>query len=384
MTKRAPNGNGCIRLRSDGRWEGNIQLGVDANGKKIKKYIYGKTQKEVAEQIRKVSSQKDEGLFSGTPSKMTLQSWLDIWLNEYCNSIKENTLVSYRVQVENNISPYLGNAKLSKIKPHDIQSVINKLYNKPLSSKSVKNVYGILHKALEQAVKNEYIPRNPCEGVQLRKVVKKEISPLEEAELRDFLNVIKGHPNEVLFKVAVFTGMRQGELMGLTWENVDFKEGTILVKQQLIHEKQKGGAYKFGPTKTGGIRKLTPAPQVMQWLREWKKKQASMHLLLGSKWDDTLPGLVFTNEFGHNLSNTTLSHQAKKLAEKIGKEDFRFHDLRHTYACLAIRAGDDMKTISTNLGHSSISITMDIYASFTSDMAKASSNRMDQYISATF
>lgn len=386
MAKKAVSGNGSIRQRIDGRWEGRVSLGYDGSGKRIQKSFYGSSQKEVAELIRKASSQIDDGTFVA-PNKMTVKSWLNTWLSEYTGSIKENTLVSYRVQVEHNILPYIGAMKLSALQPHHIQKAINdmtKREQKPLSPKSVKNVFGVLHKAMSQAVLNGYIAKNPCDGIQLPRVEKKDISPLNEAEIRAFLNAIKGHRNEVVFKVALFTGMRQGELMGLQWDNVDFKAGTILVSQQLIHEKKKGGIYKLAPTKTDGVRKITPAPIVMNWLKEWKTAQNAQRLAKGEMWVSDIEGLVFTDEHGRNLSNTTLTHEVKRIGEKIGKEGFRFHDLRHSYAVAAIRAGDDMKTVSSNLGHTTISITMDIYASYTEDMAKASASRMNDYISSNF
>ncbi len=376
MAKKAVSGNGSIRQRSDGRWEGRISLGRDGSGKRVQKSFYGETQEEVAKKIRQATAQIDEGSYIA-PSKMHVKAWLKIWLEEYTGSIKENTLVSYRVQVENNIVPFIGAIKLSALQPHDVQKAMNSLYKRPLSAKSVKNCYGVLHRALSQAVMNGYISKNPCEGVQLPRIEKKEICPLNEAEIRSFLEIINGHQNEILFKTALFTGMRQAELMGLQWKNVDFKAGTILVCQQLIHEKKKDGVYKFAPTKTDAVRKITPAPIVMAWLQQLKRTQAAQRLAMGNKWDTSLSDLVFTNEFGKNLSNTTLTHQVKRFAEKIGKSGFRFHDLRHTYAVAAIRAGDDMKTISSNLGHATISITMDIYASFTDDMAKASASRMN-------
>ncbi len=386
MAKKAVSGNGSIRQRPDGRWEGRISLGRDGGGKRVSKSFYGSTQKEVAEKIRQATAQKDEGTFIA-PSKMTVSSWMNTWLAEYTGSIKENTLVSYRVQTEHNILPLLGAVKLSALQPHHVQKAVNTLFKrpeKPLSAKSVKNCYGVLHKALSQAVLNGYIAKNPCDGVQLPRVEKKEISPLNEAQIREFLKAIKGHRNEILFRVALFTGMRQGELMGLQWENVDFKAGSILVCQQMIHEKKQGGIYKLAPTKTDGIRKITPAPIVMDWLKAWKKEQAVQRLSMGDKWGDEFDGLVFTDELGKHMKNTTLTHEATMLGKKIGKDGFRFHDLRHSYAVAAIRAGDDMKTVSSNLGHTTISITMDIYASFTDDMATASANRMNAYISANF
>ena len=383
MAKKAVSGNGSIRQRPDGRWEGRISLGRDGSGKRLQKSFYGDSQEEVARKIRQATAQIDEGTFVA-PSKMTVKAWLEIWLEEYTGGIKENTLVSYRIQVEKNILPYIGAIKLSALQPHNIQKAMNAIHKRPLSAKSVKNVFGVLHKALAQAVLNGYISKNPCDGVQLPRVERKDISPLGEDEIRAFLKAISGHKNETLFKVALFTGMRQAELMGLQWRHVDFNAGTIIVCQQLIHEKKKQGIYKFAPTKTDNIRKITPAPIVMQWLHQLKKTQAAQRLAMGNQWDTSLPDLVFTNEFGKNMSNTTLTHQVKRLAGAIGKQGFRFHDLRHSYAVAAIRAGDDMKTISSNLGHATISITMDVYASFTDDMAKASASRMNDYICTNF
>lgn len=382
---RAPKGNGSVKPRVINGityYVGRYTISNPGSGKQEQKYIYGKSETEVAQRLRAITHEIDQGIYV-EPQKITLEKWLRLWLMDYCIDIKENTRASYTIQVEHNILPYLGKMKLSSIHPTDIQRLIKILSSReksPLSPKSIKNTYGVLHKALEQAVALKYLPFNPCDGAKLPRVEKKEISPLNEIEIRAFLSAIKDHPNEVLFKVALFTGMREAELMGLTWDRVDFKNGSILVDRQMIHEKQKGGKYKFAPTKTDAVRKITPAPAVIAWLQSWKKAQVAQRLLLGDKWGDNFENLVFTDEFGHHLSNTTLTHQAKRLGMKIGKDGFRFHDLRHSYAVAAIRAGDDMKTVSSNLGHASISITMDIYAAYTEDMARASSQRMETYM----
>lgn len=378
-TKRAADGAGTIRQRKDGRWEGRYTVGRDpGTGKQIQRSIYGDSQREVQKALQKALVSIEEGTFA-TPSKMTVTQWLSIWLNDYCINVKENTLVSYRTQVECNIVPFIGAIKLSALLPHHIQSMINKLSEKPLSAKSIKNVYGVLHKSLAQAVLNGYLTRNPCDGVQLPRVERKDISPLNETEIHAFLEACKGHRNENVFRVALFTGMREGELMGLTWDRIDFRAGTILIDRQLMHEKKAGGAYKFAPTKTDAVRKITPAPAVMRILQQIRAEQAENRLRAGSVWADT-EGFVFTDLLGKHLSGTTLAHEAKRLGEKIGKPGFRFHDLRHSYAVASIRAGDDMKTVSSNLGHATIAITMDVYASFTEDMARASSQRMEKYM----
>lgn len=384
MARRTANGSGTIRQRPDGTYEARYSIGANPKtGKYMQKSIYGKTKQEVARKLRAITNAIDENRYL-EPSKMTLKQWLEKWLDEYNGNVRENTLVSYRTQVNTNIVPYLGAVKLSDLNGLMIQSAINKLFRrkeKPLCAKSVKNCYGVLHKSLSKALTLGLIAKNPCDAVELPKVVKKEIQPLDEAEIRLFLSAIKGHINEYVFKIALFTGLRQAELMGLQWEDIDFANGTIFVHQQLIHEKKKGGMYKLAITKTGSsVRKIHPGMMVMEWLKERKLQQQEQKKAAANFWHEEIPGLVFTTEFGKNLSNVTLTHQATKFGEAIGKNGFRFHDLRHSYAVASIMAGDDMKTISSNLGHATISITMDVYANFTEDMAKASADRMTAYM----
>ena len=236
---RASKGSGTIRQRKDGTWEARYTVGRDpGSGKQKQKSVYGKTEAEVAQKLRTITHEIDIGTYL-EPSRMSVSQWLKIWLNEYTGAVKENTLVSYRIQVEHNICPLLGAINLKNIKPHDIQRAVNSL-SQHLSPKSVKNCYGVLHKAMSQAVMNGYIVQNPCLGVQLPRLKQKELDPLNEAEITAFLQAIKGHSNEIVFKVALFTGMREAELMGLQWRDIDFKAGTIFVHQQLLHEKKVG------------------------------------------------------------------------------------------------------------------------------------------------
>lgn len=176
-SKRAAHGSGTIRQRKDGTWEARFTLGRDpGSGKQRQKSVYGKTEAEVAQKLRTITHEIDAGAYK-EPSRMTVNQWLKIWLEEYTGSVKENTLVSYRVQVEHNIVPAIGALKLSGVQPHHIQAAINKLSKrtvKPLSAKSVKNVFGVLHKAMGQAVLNGYLTKNPCDGVQLPRVTKKK------------------------------------------------------------------------------------------------------------------------------------------------------------------------------------------------------------------
>ena len=380
MPRRNAQGTGSIRQRQDGTWEARFTPGRDpGTGKQQQKSIYGKTQQEVRKKLTAALAEVDKGTYQ-EPSKLHVGEWLDIWLAEYTGGIKSGTLSSYKTQIEINIKPAFGAVKLSSLKPHQIQKHYNSLQQR-LSAKSIKNVHGVFHKALQQAYLLGYIPLNPADRVQLPKIVKKDIKPLTEKQITDFINVIKGSEYESILKVDMFTGLRQGEIMGLTWDRVDFKAGTILIDRQLRLERKAGGKYLFDTTKTEQVRKIKPAPTVMEMLKQRKKEQAQERLKAGNLWDDSeFPGLVFTNPYGKHYTKSTLTHNVTKFGEKIGIDGLRFHDLRHTYAVSSILAGDDIKTISSNLGHTTVSITLDIYAHFTDDMRNESARRMDNYM----
>lgn len=380
MPKRAAQGSGTIRQRKDGTWEARYTVGRDpGSGKQIQKSVYGKTQKEVRQKMTAALSDIDKGVYA-EPSKMTVRKWLDTWLTDYCGSIKEQTKTQYEQVCRVHLKPKFGAVALSAIKPHMIQKLYNDLVKGGTSPKTVKNINGVLHKAMQQAVLLQYIPVNPCNAVQLPKAVKPDLCVLNEKQIDDFLQAIRGSEYENILKVDLFTGMRQGEIMGLTWDRVDFEAGTILIDRQMILERKRGGIYKFDTTKTEKGRKLKPAPFVMDILKECRKQQLQDKLKAGELWNDGgFPGLVFTNHFGQHFGRTTLTRNVSEIGKAIGVPGFRFHDLRHTYAVASIRAGDDLKTISSNLGHATIAITMDVYAKYTTDMMNASADRMEQY-----
>jgi integrase len=225
-----------------------------------------------------------------------------------------------------------------------------------------------------------YIRFNPSDTCELPRVEKKEIRPLDDKAIGDFLRVIRGHRFEDVYLVTLFTGMRQGEVCGLTWDSVSFDSGTILINKQLQKIPGQRGAYHLVPTKNSKWRTITPAGSVMETLRRRKAQQAQQRLQAGELWEDS--GFVFTNELGHHLSPHTVYHQFKTLAAAIGLPEARFHDLRHSYAVAAMRNGDPVKTVQENLGHHSAAFTLDIYGHVTDTMKKESADRMEQYIHA--
>lgn len=378
-TTRGAQGGGTIRQRKDGSWEARYTVGRDpGTGKQIQRSAYGKTQKEVRQLLQQATTAIDMGVYTA-PSKLTVSGWLDIWLDEFLGNVKPRTQELYRSVSKNQIKPALGAVKLSELKTAAIQKFYNDCGrgSNPLSAKTVRNIHGVLHKALQQAVEAGYIRTNPSDACKPPRVVKKEITPLDEEETKLFVKAVHDDPYEILYLVALFTGMREGEVMGLKWDTVDFDCGTVRIVQQLQLHK---GTYQLMPTKNGKPRTLTPAPYVMNLLRTQKRIQAGWRLAAGSAWQDD--GFVFCNPIGEHLARQTVYKHYKNAVESIGLKDRRFHDLRHTYAVASLRAGDDPKTVSENLGHATVAFTLDIYGHVTEQMRRASADRMQAYIDA--
>ncbi len=386
---RAAQGTGNIRKKTVTRkgntytyWEARYTAGIDAGtGKQIQKSISGKTQKEVTQKLKEVLHQLDTGTYN-TPSKMTVAAWLDIWLSEYVKqSCKPLTYDTYKSRVDIHIKPAFGNVALQALTTVQIQKFLNSCTtDKNLSPKSVKNIHGILHKALEQAVKLHYITYNQADACELPRQVKKEIKPLTENEIAKFLDVIaSGEEFKNLFTVALFTGMREGEICGLSWDAVNFKDGTITVKQQLQKGKEKGSQYYISTTKNDKARVITAAPYVMQILKETKNQQFTARFQLGAAWKNEW-NLVFTKNDGSFIPCQTVLKHFKKAAAKIDCPDARFHDLRHTYAVTSLQEGDDIKTVQQNLGHATASFTLDVYGHVSEKMKKESAARMERFI----
>ncbi|MBR4972318.1 MAG: tyrosine-type recombinase/integrase family protein, partial [Oscillospiraceae bacterium] len=247
MARRAAAGTGTIRKKTLTRgdkqytyWEARATVGYDpGTGKQIQRTFTGKTQKEVAQKLKAATASIDEGTYTA-PSKMTISQWLDIWTAEYLGGVKPATVASYKTIVNTHLKPGLGATKLDTLNAHTIQGFYNSLEASP---KTVKNVHGVLHKAMQQAVNNGYIRFNPTEACVLPRVEKKEIQPLDETQITAFLKAIHGHKFENLYIVTLFTGLREGEALGLLWDCVDLEKGTLQINKQLQLSRSTGGEY---------------------------------------------------------------------------------------------------------------------------------------------
>jgi len=396
---RNAQGSGTIRQRKDDLWEARFTVGRNpATGKQLQKSIYGKSEKEVRKKLTAILNSIDEGTYM-EPEKMTVAAWCDLWLKDYVGAVKKTTLEQYRYQIESYIKPSIGAVKLTALN----SPIIQKMYNdaqKPrkekrkqrngkmkvvdvagLSAKSVKNLHGVCHRLMDQAVLLRFIRSNPCDPCKLPRIEKKEIHPISGEYLKQFLEEIKQDYYGDLFYVDTFTGLREAEIIGLCWDCVNFKKGTITVKRQFKRERKVGGGgdFLFTTPKNDKERVIKAAPSVMAVLQKIKSQQANLKLSTGHQWTNE-KDLVFVNDAGGHVVDSTVYRHLKEIVARIGIPETRFHDLRHTYATLSIQSGDDIKTVSENLGHATVAFTLDIYGHVTEQMKESSADRMERMI----
>ena len=397
MALKRANGEGNLRKRSNGTWEARITVGVDpATGKLISKSVYARTQKEVRAKVKALQA-KLEGHDNPTAAltqsaavepepetekEMTVGEWLDIWLADYLADVKPGTVEAYASTCRIYLKPTFGNIPLNSLKAPVIQKLYNQLKEKGLSPKYIKNIHGVLHRALDVAVRLEYMLRNPTCACVIPRVVEKKVEPLDAPEQKKLFDVLRGEEFEALFLTDIFTGMRSGELIGLTWDCVDFEHGVIHVEKQLCQVRKKGCRFYFGTLKNGKTRIIEPAPFVMEVLKKHRADQQAQKKRARDLWNEgEFPNLVFTHADGSHLNQWFVCRTFQSYLAKAGLPRHWMHDLRHTFAVNSIMAGDDIKTLQENMGHYSAAFTLDRYGHVTPTMRRESANRMQAFIS---
>lgn len=370
MAKRA-NGEGTLRKRQDGRWEAIYYSEVD----KKRHSIYGKTQKEVKDKLKAAQAEMNR-LKTLKGDNMPMAEWFDIWLTNYTSNIKPATLYAYRSAVRSRLKPSIGDIQIRNLKTNDIQNMYIKMKDEGLTPKTIKDIHGVLHKALDQAVKIQLIYDNVSNACVLPRNITKEINPLNEEKIAEFLALTKGDRCEDIFYIALFTGMRQGEILGLTWDCINLNSGMIRINKQLLRSRDGSGAY-FGSPKNGKERVVYAPITIIDRLKRrkelWDIKKKFFH--------DGIPSdLVFTDSAGYPLKHQLVYKHYKRIARKIKLPDSRFHDLRHSFAVISLQNGIDIKTLQETLGHQTASFTLQRYAHATDKMKQESANRIESFI----
>jgi len=372
MAKRRPQGDGTIRKRSDGRWEARIIVGHKNDGSPMYKSAFTKTQKSALKQLHQlIDLYRDIDLTED--SRMTLGEWLDKWLDEYMIfTIRESTLDSYRAMVKNQVKPFIGGKQIASLTTADMQKFYNKIkkegrvrehpiHGKTLADSMVRGVHMMLHEALDTAVKERLIAKNPTNGTTVPKCNYSEKQILGDNQLETFLEAIKGHEYWCdFFYVEVMTGLRRGEICGLKWQDINFEENKLQVKRSV--SVKKGGGVSIGETKTEtGVRCIQMPPSVAELLKS--KKQTAI-----TEW--VFPHFLHPEQ---PISPASAYRKLKVILKNAELPLIRFHDLRHTFATHATQGGVDPKTLAGILGHTNASFTLDTYTHVTSDMQKSAS-----------
>lgn len=378
---RSSNGNGNIVTHKGRPKPYQVQYTLDGQRRSGG---YFATMEEANRALRAITS----GIDAGThiePSKMTLASWSEIWLKEYTMDTKSSTLAQYEAYFRNHINPILGKMKLSDIQPHDVQKLINHLQrasngSKPLAYKTVKNVHGALSTCLKQAVTLKYIRDNPATGCKLPRKdtdTKPDMMPLDSEQIRTFQKALHGHKYERFFLFLLNTGVRLSEAIGLQWSKVDFKTGKVKIDGQIGTIRKAGEQRTRTATKKRNVRVFIAPASVLELLKDQRTDQLRARLAAGKLWNNT-DDLVFTTELGNSLPHRTVESAFESIVNSCGLEGHRVHDLRHTFAVEAIRAGVDYETISKHLGHADPGFTLRVYADVTDDMRKDAAEKLQR------
>jgi integrase len=368
MPKRRANHEGTIYKRQDGRWVASITL---PGGKR--KSFYGQTRQEVAQKLTVGLKARLDGV--PLPSEqLKVGQYLQDWLQSTQPSIRPSTWRRYEQLLRLYAIPTLGTLPLTRLEPRHVQRLYADCLAQGLAPATVRQLHAVLRRALGQATKWGTVARNVVALVTPPRVKRHEIQPLSVTQARALLDVAKGERLEALYVLALTSGMRLGELLGLRWRDVDLDAGTLQVRQILV---RMPSGLRFGEPKTKrSRRRIALSAGARDALRHHRARQAAERLRLGPVWEDH--DLVFANEIGKPLdAGNLLRRDYWRALAKAGIPRCRFHDLRHTCATLLLQQGVHAKVVSELLGHSSIGMTLDIYSHVIPDMQQHAVSAMD-------
>ena len=364
-----------IRQRKNGLWEGRYR----PNGKQCA--VYGQTKAEAKAKLAARMTEIEQGICIER-TDLTLEEWGWEWLKTFKEGkIRHSTMDNYESDFRMHVVPYIGHIKLKDLTTLHIQRPYTKAQQTGLSPKSIRNIHGLVHGMLAKAQSLDMVRKNVSEDCELPMLEKAEMHTLSDVELRRFLAIAKDDPFYLMYHVDFFTGLRESELIGPTWDCIDFAKGTVRVYRQFVRiaSGPDKGKMIFTSLKNHKERTIHPAPSVMDALRQAKEKQNRQRLLAGSSWDNVYD-MVFTRDNGMFIRFKTLYVHFKALVSRLNRPEVRFHDIRHTYATLAIQSEIDFKTLSLSLGHATVAFTLDTYGHVSHRMSQNAAAKMEKFI----
>lgn len=381
MAKRRANGEGSIRKRADGRWEGRYVAGHDANGKPIRKNVLGKSQAEVREKLQR-AIMETRGLDVARSDEFTVATWAKTWFEVYAKpNIRPGTAGYYKRFIDSYIIPYLGDIKLNKLTTRDIQKMYNdvkangrkrgvqKEKQPGLSASTVRGVHMMLHNCLDRAVKEKLISCNPSEDCIIPKVQRQEMKILLPEHVGSYLNAAEEREVLPLFFLELTTGLRKGEIVALLWKDLDIKNKVLTVSKQAVWNRDEKRLEITRPKTETSIRRIAVPQEAIDLLLQEHAKHPNNPYMFPSP---------LTGEMYHPDSIVNIH---KKILKDAGLEHIRFHDLRHTFATFALQNGVDVKTVSSMLGHFSAGFTLNTYAHATGWMQEEAAEKMGAFVS---
>ena len=380
MAKRRANGEGNIRKRKDGRWEGRYTAGRDPDtGKPIYKNVLGKTQAETKEKLKQ-AIEENKGLDVVKAGRYTVGQWMDVWFENYAKiKVRPSSHQTYQGYIKNHIKPAIGDIPLNKLTSLELQALYKKLLeggrverveskNKPkgLSPKTVRNIHQIISSALELARSQKLISTNPADSCALPKVEHREMKTLTAEQLAAFFREARNSGVFEMYYLELVTGLRRGELLGLKWEDVNLNYATLTIRRQITRI---NGEVVEAPLKTkNSYRTLSIGSDAIEILTGQRQKVSGEY--------------VFPSPTGGPISPDSVLNMLHRVLGRAGLPKVRFHDLRHTFATLAIQNGVDVKTVSGMLGHFSAGFTLDTYAHVTTAAQKEAARAMEKVLTA--
>lgn len=366
-TKRRGNGEGSIcQRKSDGRWLASVVIGRDATGKRKRKVCYGWTKAEVQEKLAKLIPQAQDGTLANL-SDLTVGAYFDRWIE---NSVRPNRRAStydiYRRAADLYIKPFIGGVLLAKLMPANVEGLYSTMERQGLSGKLRQMVHGVLRTGLGKALKAGIVTRNVCDCVERPVAVRYDHTVLTKEQAVAFLQVSQTHRLHALFVLAITSGLRQGELLSLKWDDIDLDAGVVHVRRTVV---QVNNTFVVNDPKTAKSRRQVEIPAIaVEALEEHRGRQ----LREGFAGD----GRVFVGQRGAWLRRNSVIAQLRRLLELADCPRIRFHDLRHACASLMLLDGVNPKVVQERLGHSTISQTMDTYSHVMPTMQRDAADRL--------
>lgn len=377
MSRRAI-GEGTVYQRPDGKWIGEATIGWDG-GKRRRRRVVTETQREARARLRRIQDAiRDSAPIAA--DRLTVAQWLNEWLEKEARPrVRPRTFDGYRTIVVHHLAPYFAKVKLRDLEPRHVRDYLATKATQGsrkelLSAQTLHHHHAVLRRALQVAESYGYVQRNVAKLASPPTIHRPEVAPLTPEQSTKFLAAIAGMRDEHLYHVAMATGLRQSELLGLRWEDVDFEGATLSVRTTL---QRYGGAYHLDPPKTSrSARTLAlPAP-IAAALRAQRRRQRVERVAAGPTWQGGRWGLVFTTGHGTPMSGSDLTKRFQAALSRAALPRVRFHDLRHGAATYLLAAGVDLRVVMEIMGHSTITTTANTYAHVLPRLQREAADRL--------